>query len=100
MAGRLIWLKPARAQHDIQVSANRCLEMPMNALNGFLGSRSGFAVTLVVAALGVYMLATHTGHALAALPYLLLLACPLMHLFGHRHHSGQGSQTSRSDERR
>jgi hypothetical protein len=68
----------------------------MNALNGFLGSRSGLAVTLVVAALGVYLLATHTGHTLAALPYLLLLACPLMHLFGHRHHSGHGSETSRS----
>jgi hypothetical protein len=73
----------------------------MNALNGFLGSRSGLAVTLAVAALGVYLLATHTGHALAALPYLLLLACPLMHLFGHHHHhSGHGAQTSRSTEPR
>ena len=73
----------------------------MNALDGFLGSRSGLAVTLVVAALGVYLLATHTGHALAALPYLLLLACPLMHLFGHhRHHSGRRSETSRSTEPR
>jgi hypothetical protein len=54
----------------------------MNALNGFLGSRSGLVVTLVMAALGVYLLATHAGHALAALPYLLLLACPLIHLFG------------------
>src|SRR5215208_1768375 len=86
MAGRLIWLKSDRAPHGIQVSANRCLEKPMNALNGFLGSRSGLAVTLVVATLGVYLLATHTGHVLAALPYLLLLACPLMHLFGHHHH--------------
>jgi hypothetical protein len=72
----------------------------MNALNGFFGSRSGLAVTLVVAALGVYLLATHTGHALAALPYLLLLACPLMHLFGHRHHSGHRSATDRSTEPR
>jgi hypothetical protein len=72
----------------------------MNALNGFLGSRSGLAVTLVVAALGVYLLATHTGHALAALPYLVLLACPLMHLFGHRHHFGHRSQTSRFTEPR
>jgi hypothetical protein len=71
----------------------------MNALNGFLGSRSGLAVTLVVAALGVYLLATHTGHALAALPYLLLLACPLVHLFGHHYHSGHRSETSRSTER-
>ena len=72
----------------------------MNALNGFLGSRSGLAVTLIVAALGVYLLATHTGHAVAALPYLLLLACPLMHLFGHHHHSGHKSETSRSTDPR
>jgi hypothetical protein len=72
----------------------------MNALNGFLGSSSGLVVTLVVAALGVYLLATHTGHAFAALPYLLLLACPLMHLFGHHRHSGHKPETSRSTKPR
>jgi hypothetical protein len=31
----------------------------------------------------------HWGHALGLLPYLLLLACPLMHLFhGHGGHHG------------
>jgi hypothetical protein len=58
----------------------------MNAFHSFLGSRLGLAATLVAAALGVYLLATHTGHTLAAAPYLLLLACPLMHVFGHHHH--------------
>ncbi|WP_331294233.1 MULTISPECIES: DUF2933 domain-containing protein [Methylobacterium] len=46
----------------------------------------GLLVTLALAALGAYLLATHTGHVLWALPYLLLLACPLMHLFMHRGH--------------
>jgi hypothetical protein len=57
-----------------------------------VGTPLGCAVTLVLAALGVYLFATHTGHILAALPYLLLLACPLMHLFmhrGHSHHHGR-----------
>ncbi len=31
-----------------------------------------------------YVLREHWGHALGALPYLLILACPLMHLFMHR----------------
>ena len=53
----------------------------------FLGSKLGWAVTLSLAALGGYLLWTHTGHIFYALPYLLLLACPLMHLFGHHHHS-------------
>lgn len=54
----------------------------------FVGSLPGLLITLALAALGAYLLATHTGHVLLALPYLLLLACPLMHLFmhwGHRH---------------
>lgn len=46
----------------------------------------GWVLSLVVAAAGVYLLITHTGHILGALPYLALLACPLMHLFGHGGH--------------
>jgi apolipoprotein N-acyltransferase len=33
----------------------------------------------------------HRAHVMGILPYLLFLACPLMHLFhhhGHRHHYG------------
>jgi hypothetical protein len=41
------------------------------------------------AAAGAYLLVTHTGHVLGALPYLLLLACPLMHVLSHRHGSGK-----------
>jgi hypothetical protein len=33
-----------------------------------------------------YLLREHWGHALGILPYLLLLACPLLHLFGHGGH--------------
>lgn len=36
-----------------------------------------------------YLLAEHRAHLLGLLPWLLLLACPLMHLFmhhGHGHH--------------
>jgi len=54
-------------------------------LRYFLGSKLGWAVTLILATLGAYLLWTHTGHVLAAAPYLFLLACPLMHFFGHRH---------------
>ena len=51
----------------------------------FLGSKLGWAATLLVAALASYLLWTHTGHVVSALPYLLLLVCPLMHVFGHHH---------------
>lgn len=57
-----------------------------------VGTPLGWVITLALAALGIYLFATHTGHIVAALPYLLLLACPLMHLFmhgGHGHHHGK-----------
>ena len=53
-----------------------------------VGTPLGWVITLALAALGAYLLATHGRHVLSALPYLLLMACPLMHLFmqsGHRH---------------
>jgi len=46
----------------------------------------GWALDLAIAALGLYLFVNHTGHILSALPYLLLMACPLMHLFMHRGH--------------
>jgi hypothetical protein len=33
-----------------------------------------------------FLLSEHRAHALGALPFLLLLACPLMHIFMHRGH--------------
>ena len=44
----------------------------------------------------------HLAHALGYLPFLLILACPLMHMFmhgGHGAHGGHGRQ-SRSDRDR
>ena len=51
-----------------------------------IGTSLGWALTLALAGLGAYLFATHAGHILSAAPYLLLLLCPLMHLFGHRGH--------------
>ena len=42
-----------------------------------------------------YLLREHTAHTLGALPYLLLLACPLMHLFMHHGHGGHHAGRSR-----
>ncbi|GGJ42173.1 hypothetical protein GCM10011320_57200 [Neoroseomonas lacus] len=45
-----------------------------------------------------YVLREHWEHAFGALPYLLLLACPLMHLFMHHGHGhGGGGQRAGSD---
>ncbi len=56
-------------------------------------TRAGIAVIGFALVAAFYVLREHWGHALGSLPYLLILACPLMHLFLHRehHHHGSGS---------
>ena len=36
----------------------------------------------------LYLLTEHTAHVFGVLSYLLLLSCPLMHLFMHQGHGG------------
>lgn len=65
---------------------------PKGWRTAFVGTPLGEVVTLALAGLCIYLLASHTGHVVAALPYLLLMCCPLMHLFmhrGHGHHHGK-----------
>jgi len=62
----------------------------------------GHALSLGVIAF--FLLTEHTAHAFGVLPYLLLLLCPLLHLFMHgRHgdhseHSPQGAPMDRQEE--
>ena len=37
-----------------------------------------------------YLLTEHRAHFFGVLPFLFLLACPLMHLFMHHGHGGHG----------
>ena len=47
------------------------------------------AAIMVAVIVGFYVLREHWGHALGFAPYLLLLACPLMHMFMHGNHGHQ-----------
>lgn len=56
---------------------------------GTLDFGRGFLImlaTAVVAGVAFYVLREHWAHALGVAPYLLFLACPLMHVFMHRGH--------------
>jgi hypothetical protein len=58
----------------------------------------GFWIMLATAAFAAaafYVLREHWAHALGLAPYLLFLACPLMHLFMHRHHHHGAHKPSR-----
>ena len=52
--------------------------------------RTGFALVVFLVIGLFYLYTEHRAHMLGALPYLLLLACPLMHLFMHRGHGKHG----------
>ena len=61
-------------------------------------TRTGIAVIGFALVAAFYVLREHWGHAFGALPYLILLACPLMHLFMHHGHShGGGGQQAGPD---
>lgn len=53
-------------------------------------SSNGLAAIVLIAAVAYFLLTEHQAHVIAVLPWLILLACPLMHVFMHRGH-GHGS---------
>jgi hypothetical protein len=64
------------------------MRLQMNPWHGALLSAGLVAV--------FFVLREHWGHALGLAPYLLLLACPLLHLFhGHGRHRHQDDRQAR-----
>lgn len=46
----------------------------------------GLITFIFIIAIGYYLITEHRAHLFNILPLLLLLACPLMHIFMHRSH--------------
>jgi hypothetical protein len=65
----------------------------------FLTSRTGLVLIGFLAIGGFFLVTEHSAHVLGALPWLLLLACPLMHLFMHRGHGGHGHDATHDRDR-
>lgn len=53
-------------------------------------TRSGRVLLALAGVAGAYVLVEHWAHAVGYLPWLLLAACPLMHVFMHRGHGHGG----------
>ncbi|MFT3859112.1 MAG: DUF2933 domain-containing protein [Aquabacterium sp.] len=64
----------------------------------FWRSPAGLALLVALVIGGFFLVKEHTAHLLGALPYLLLLACPLMHVFMHRGHGHQHGSSRRTDD--
>lgn len=50
----------------------------------------GVVSTIVALVASAYLWVAHRDHLLALLPFALLAACPLMHMFMHRRHGHGG----------
>jgi hypothetical protein len=60
---------------------------------GFFDSRANVVLIAFLAIGAFYLIAEHRAHLLPYLgywPYLLVLACPLLHVFMHSGHGGHG----------
>ena len=60
---------------------------------GCFRSYRGWAVLALAIVIGGYLAIWHGTHVAAVLPFLVILACPLMHMFmhgGHGHHHRHG----------
>jgi len=66
---------------------------------GFWSSRYAVGLLVIGGIAAYYLFTEHLAHVVGALPLLLLLACPLMHVFmhhghgvhGHHHESGRSA---------
>ena len=57
-------------------------------------SRANIVLIAFLAIAGFYLITEHRAHFFGYLPFLLLLACPLLHMFMHRGHGGHGGSGS------
>lgn len=65
-------------------------EQPSESRN-WLRSRGNILLLLVLGIVGFLLFTDHRAHVFGILPYLLLLACPFMHMFMHRGHGKHGN---------
>jgi hypothetical protein len=80
----------------------------MNSRSSLCKRQRGVVSTWVFAGFAVvalfFLLTEHRAHLYGWLPFLLLAACPLMHLFhrhgGHGGHAGHGSHDADNEPRR
>lgn len=54
----------------------------------FWSTRYAAGLVVIGGSAAYFLLTEHLAHVVAVLPYLLLLACPLMHVFIHGGHGG------------
>lgn len=59
-------------------------------------SRTNIVLVAFLAIAGFYLIAEHRAHLLGWLPFLIILACPLLHIFMHSKHGGHSDHSGES----
>lgn len=77
------------SEHDTQTGAHPA---------GPRLNRGWIAFAIFMAVALFFLLTEHRAHFFGALPYLLILACPLLHFFHHGGHGGHGGHAHGSDK--
>ena len=73
-----------------QQPAHQPAQINQGSASPFWRSRYAIGLLVVGAIAAFFLLSEHRAHFFGALPFLLLLACPLMHVFMHGGHGGHG----------
>lgn len=61
---------------------------------GLWQPRNAFVLLIIGIIIAYFLVTRHYAHVLLVLPFLFLLACPLMHLLMHGSHGHQHSQNN------
>jgi Protein of unknown function (DUF2933) len=74
----------------------------MTQKQSFWFSSNGLAALTLIGAVSYFLFMEHREHLFQFLPFLILLLCPLMHIFMHSGHShgGQGEHGKNNDRNR
>ena len=66
----------------------------------FWSSRYAIGLVVIGGVAAYFLLTEHLAHVVGALPFLLLLACPLMHIFMHGGHGQSKPDAKKTTESR
>ncbi len=69
------------------------MNIQSNQQISFWRSWPGFCAILLLAALLFFLVTEHTAHFFGALPFAILLLCPILHIFMHKGHGDHGGST-------
>ena len=81
---------PDHQSSPIQDPSRRDAPGQASAGRGFWRAKSGLVAIGFFLIAAFLLLSEHRAHALGLLPYVLILACPVLHLFMHGGHAGHG----------